>query len=144
MSLDAPAEAVAGMTALQAAATYNCIGLAKRLIDLKVDVNAPGAYEYGRTAIEGAAEHGHIDMVELLLHSSVTTTGSGQRQYLRAIGFALNQCHFVAADILKRYRKLNEEELAMRQEEELLRERPCSPVPESRPSSSDGASSWSN
>ncbi|KAK5628948.1 hypothetical protein RRF57_004663 [Xylaria bambusicola] len=124
---DTPAEANRGMTALQAAAIYNRVGLAKRLIDLKVDVNAPGATEYGRTALEGAAEHGHIDMIELLLHSGVITTGPGQRQFLRAIRFAQRECHFVAADMLKRHRKLNEEDLSILEEKDLLREYALSP-----------------
>ncbi|KAI0535871.1 ankyrin repeat-containing domain protein [Xylaria digitata] len=133
---NAPAEEHAGMTALQATAIYNRIGLAKRLIDLKVDVNAPGATFSGRTALEGAAEHGHIDLIKLLLHSGVETEGAGQRQYLRAIGFALSYGHLVAADMLKLHRKLTEEDLSILDEKYLLREIPGSAV-----SSLDGTSS---
>jgi ankyrin repeat protein len=118
----APAEENGGMTALQAAAIYNRIGLAKCLIDLKVDLNAPGATLRGRTALEGAAEHGHIDMITFLLHSGVETTGSGQRQYLRAIGFALRNGHQVAADMLKRHRKITEEEESIMKEKYPLRQ----------------------
>ncbi|KAI1429782.1 ankyrin repeat-containing domain protein [Xylaria sp. FL1777] len=122
VSPEAPAEANWGMTALQAAAIYNRVGLAKRLIDLKVDVNAPGATSSGRTALEGAAEHGHIDLIDLLLSSGVETKGPGQYQYLRAIGFALLNGHYVAADMLKRHRKLTEEDLSILENKSLLQD----------------------
>ncbi|KAI0968493.1 hypothetical protein F4678DRAFT_443156 [Xylaria arbuscula] len=122
ISPEAPAEAKWGMTALQVAAVYNRVGLVKRLIDLKVDVNAPGASISGRTALEGAAEHGHIDLIGLLLSSGVETKGPGQYQYLRAIGFALLNGHYVAADMLKLHRKLTEEDLSILENKYLLQD----------------------
>ncbi|KAI1361642.1 hypothetical protein F5Y08DRAFT_347716 [Xylaria arbuscula] len=147
ISPHAPAEGYNGMTALQAAAIFGRVGLAKLLIDLEVDVNAPGGRDDGRTALEGAAEHGHIDIIELLLQAGVAITGLGQRQYLRAIRFALSQCHYAAADMLKRYRKLSQEEVSMLDEKNLIRELPglsyfC--APETEPPFSDCASSWSD
>ncbi|KAI0429155.1 ankyrin repeat-containing domain protein [Xylaria sp. FL1042] len=120
----APASNRGGMTALQAAAIYNRVGLAKRLIDLKVDINAPAPVVNGRTALEGAAEHGRIDLIKLLLHSGVETSGSGQLQYLRAIGYASDNGHHVAANMLKSHRKLTTEDLSILEGKDLFPDYP--------------------
>ncbi|KAK1535124.1 uncharacterized protein CCOS01_03876 [Colletotrichum costaricense] len=102
--INAPAADHAGATALQLAAITGRIGIAKMLIDMGADVDAPRAPESGRTALEGAAEHGRIDMIQLLLSEGAETGGKGRLQYMRAIKFAEQQGHLVAANMLREYR----------------------------------------
>ncbi|KAK1708018.1 ankyrin repeat-containing domain protein [Colletotrichum lupini] len=102
--INAPAADQAGATALQLAAITGRIGIAKMLIDMGADVDAPRAPESGRTALEGAAEHGRMDMIQLLLSEGAETGGKGRLQYMRAIKFAEQQGHLVAANMLREYR----------------------------------------
>jgi ankyrin repeat protein len=115
-----------GMTALQSAAVFGRVGMAKQLIDLGADVNAKGSLQQGRTALEGAAEHGHIDMVELLLSHGAKTTGTGQQQYIRSIALAERGGHGAVANTLREYRELTDEDESMLRDPSLLRENPDS------------------
>ncbi|KAI0538396.1 ankyrin repeat-containing domain protein [Xylaria digitata] len=138
---DAPAGWVT-MTALQAAATYNRVGLAKRLIEVGVNVNARGSMGFERTALEAAAENGHIDLIQLLLNSGIdTTTDTGQRQYLNAIVYAVSNGHHVAADMLKRFRELTEQEESILEDMYLRRADPDPPLLSPKLSSRFGSSS---
>lgn len=119
-----PAAKHRGTTALQVAAIYNRLGIAKRLLDANANVNAAGADYKGRTALEAAGEHGHIDMVAFLLESGAETTGSGRKQYIRAIGFAEREGHHVVVAMLKAWRPWTVEDEAMIKQEDILFEIP--------------------
>lgn len=108
--IDAPASQYTGATALQFAAMNGHLAVARRLIGLHADCNAPAAIRKGRTALEGAAEHGRLEMANLLLQSGVLTTGPGQRQYIRALIFALANGHVALADFLRKFRTWTEDD----------------------------------
>ncbi|KAJ5464426.1 ankyrin repeat protein [Penicillium daleae] len=77
------------------------MGIARRLIDLGANVNAPGARFIGRTALEGAAEHGHVDTVRLLLESGASVEGDGRKQYWRAVLLAEKNATYTTVNLLK-------------------------------------------
>lgn len=56
-----------GRTALQAACDRGHVHLARRLLDLGADVNAPPSPTAGLTALQAAAAGGYLPIVELLL-----------------------------------------------------------------------------
>lgn len=102
MSLDG------GASALQCAAAKGFIGIAKTLIEKGADVNARRAERHGRTALEAAAEWGRLDMVQFLLESGAETESEeGLWQYLRAIGFAKQNGHWIVAGLLREWRVLD-------------------------------------
>ncbi|TGJ78998.1 hypothetical protein E0Z10_g9766 [Xylaria hypoxylon] len=106
-----------GMTALQLAAKYGYIGIARILINRKspADVNAHRTPYWGMTALESASKSGRLDMVQFPLCNGAKTEGTGQRQYIRAIKFAQGNSHIEIVNILKAHREWT------RQDEELLR-----------------------
>ncbi|KAJ2993366.1 hypothetical protein NUW58_g1864 [Xylaria curta] len=90
-----------GATALQFAAIGGHLGLAKYLIDQGAQVNAPPARRRGRTALQGAAEHGRLDILEFLLAEGALTSGRWRRRFVKAVKLAIEEDHYVAADLLK-------------------------------------------
>jgi ankyrin repeat protein len=83
------------------AAIQGFVGIARKLINLGANVNAPGARMYGRTALEGAAENGHIDTVRLLLEAEASIEGDGRKQYWRAVRLAEQNAAYATANLLK-------------------------------------------
>ncbi|KAF6828832.1 hypothetical protein CPLU01_08270 [Colletotrichum plurivorum] len=119
-NINAPPSPYEGATALQAAAMRGLFGIVRKLLDLDADPSAPGAEIGGRTALEGAAEHGRLDVLQLLLNSGVETEGPGQRQYVRAIGFARRQGHCAAANLLRSHRPWTQDDQDILEEVDLL------------------------
>ncbi|KAI0113838.1 ankyrin repeat-containing domain protein [Hypoxylon sp. NC0597] len=65
-----------GDTVLKMACMKGHLGLAKRLIELGANIDAPRSRSRGRTAFEYAAANGRIpDMIQLLLFSGASTEG---------------------------------------------------------------------
>ncbi|RYP74964.1 hypothetical protein DL770_007517 [Monosporascus sp. CRB-9-2] len=100
-AINAPPSRWFGATALQLAAIKGYIGIARLLISLGANINAPGAKYGGRTALEGAAEHGRLDLAQLLLEEGALVEGIGEKQFIRAVGYASKQGHRVLANLLK-------------------------------------------
>lgn len=117
--VNAPPAGRGGATALQLAAINGHLALAKMLLDLDADCNAPASPDDGRTALEGADEQGRLEMLNLLLQAGTCTTGSGQRQYIRAVKFAMANGHDAAADFLRNRRPWTEEDGRLLADEDL-------------------------
>jgi hypothetical protein len=77
---------------------------ARRLFDLKVDVNETPAKYNGRTALQGAAEYGRIDMLQLLLDEGALNVGEGEPQYRKAIELAERNGHNAAVRLLRSWK----------------------------------------
>jgi ankyrin repeat protein len=92
-----------GVTALQGAAIRGHIQIARMLLIYGADINAAPAIEEGRTPVEGAAEHGRLDMVRLLL--SLGAKADPVTGFSRAIKLAVENEHFVLADLLREHEK---------------------------------------
>ncbi|KAM0289684.1 hypothetical protein ACHAO9_005980 [Fusarium lateritium] len=101
-TVNAPPTLEGGATALQGAVVGCHIGLAKILIESGARINARGARIDGGTALEQAASAGHVDMLQLLLHRGAITTGPGRRQFVIAVGLAMDSGHHAVAKFLKR------------------------------------------
>ncbi|KAI3322791.1 ankyrin repeat-containing domain protein [Xylariaceae sp. AK1471] len=99
-----------GATPLQFAAINGHLGLAKYLIDKGAQVNAPPSRFNGRTALQGAAEHGRLDMLAFLLTEGALTTGRWRRRFIKAVILAIEERHFIAADLLKQSAGWSEED----------------------------------
>ncbi|THC88422.1 hypothetical protein EYZ11_012132 [Aspergillus tanneri] len=70
-----------GATELLLAAIKGYLPIAKQLLELGAEIDAPRADTPGRTALEGAAEHGGLGMVQFLLENGAQTFGDGVWQY---------------------------------------------------------------
>ncbi|ETS74192.1 hypothetical protein PFICI_14058 [Pestalotiopsis fici W106-1] len=99
--VNGPPSRVAGATALQIACIKGYIDIVRLLVSRGADINQSGAEYHGRTALEGAAEHGRLDIACLLLEHDCQVNGSFRRQYIRAVGFARAQGHYVLSKTLE-------------------------------------------
>ncbi|KAJ4265960.1 hypothetical protein NW762_003933 [Fusarium torreyae] len=102
-NINTPPATQGGDTALQLAARYGYLGMARELIGRGARINARGAKENGRTALEGAAQQGRLDMLEFLIHHGALLTGNGRIQFLRAVKLARGAGFHAAVSLLKRH-----------------------------------------
>ncbi|ETS75769.1 hypothetical protein PFICI_12713 [Pestalotiopsis fici W106-1] len=89
-----------GRTALQYAASAGNLEMAAFFLQWGADANAPPASRWGMTALEIAAEKGRVDMVGLLL-PHVDFQQYDEVHFIRAVNFAIEDCHYAVADLLK-------------------------------------------
>ncbi|KAI0443018.1 hypothetical protein F4803DRAFT_341135 [Xylaria telfairii] len=90
-------------TALQLAAGKGHLSIVRMLIEAGADRNAPPALRHGRTALETAAENGRLDTVQFLLERGVELEGEMRIYYVRSVGFAMREGHYVIANQLKQH-----------------------------------------
>lgn len=100
--VNAPASAVCGRTALQAAAeSGNSWGLVQQLLDAGADVNAVSSPIEGRTALLAAAEKGDIELAKMLLKASADVNAvASPREGRTCLQAAAENGHFEMVSML--------------------------------------------
>ena len=90
--------AIDGRIALQAAAAGGHLGVVKRLLAVKADVNAPAAGNGGRTALQVAADSGHLKVKERRLAARADVNTPNSRNHGRTVLQTAAACgHLVEA-----------------------------------------------
>lgn len=87
--------------ALQRAIRRRDFGAVVFLLEKGIDVNVPGLE--GQTPLELAAAVGMIDTVQLLLTRGVDIQGRMRIHLIRAVTFAIQNCHYATAKLLKEH-----------------------------------------
>jgi hypothetical protein len=75
--------------------------IARLLLSVGAEVDAPGSLFGGRTALEAAAENGRIDMIHLLVNEGAQLDGVGNSQLERAKKLAIDNGYHSARGLLK-------------------------------------------
>lgn len=94
--------------ALWSAITQRDFGAVVFLLENGIDVNVPGLD--GQTPLELAATRGMIDTVQLLLTRGVDIQGRMRIHLIRAVTFAIENCHYATAKLLKERNCWNDED----------------------------------